>query len=402
MFPETLRTWLAGPGAVKVVAAIRARALRGASTDRGELRCDLDADERRQVGRLLGTSWALSGKPVRLERLAEALSPYGVTPRNLAEPDGRPIVPHKQRRTEAADRRAAELAEVRARLSALGVADDPADAWLSDPGLPRSGDGDLLRLTEKLTPVWRALPESPAEPVRLGHLAASVHDNAHALDFDEPLGRAVARLAALVHGLDRPLRPGNAWRAAWRSIGVLCDEVSSRVLVLNLPLRGEAPAVAQTAAVPGEPVWLSLRSLSGTWTAAPGPVFVCENPTIVEAAADRLGARCPPLICTDGVAKGAATDLVAGLAAAGCDLHVRADFDRAGVTIVDQLRRAVPDARLWRYNISTYRSLLPASVARAAGGDLRDVVTAHAVHEEALLPDLLADLEKIAERDVID
>ena len=29
-------------------------------------------------------------------------------------------------------------------------------------------------------------------------------------------------------------------------------------------------------------------------------VFVCENPSVVAAAADRLGRRCRPLLCTEG------------------------------------------------------------------------------------------------------
>lgn len=395
--PDGIRRWLAGTGAVKVADAIRERALRGASTDRGVLRCSLDADERHQVGRLLGVTWELSGKPVRLEHLADVLAVHGVEPRHLAEVDGRPIVPRKQRRADAADRRASETTQVRGRLSALGIADDVLDTWLTDPGLPRPGDGALLRLTNEIVPVWQALPGAAAAPVRLAELATSVHDGAHALDYDEPLGRAVARLVALVHGLDRPLRPGDAWRAAWRSAGVLCDEVSSRVLVLNLPLRGEASAVALTGAAPGEPVWLTLRSLNGSWTAVPGPVFICENPTIVEAAADRLGVTCPPLVCTDGVPKGAAAELVAGLASAGCDLHVRADFDRTGVAIVDQLLRVAPYARPWRFDLPTYRSLVPSPTTPADDGELRDAVTARSVHEEALLPDLLADLEKAME-----
>lgn len=395
--PSALRTWLAGAGAAKVVAAIRERALRGASTERGVLRCDLDTDERRQVGRLLGVKWALSGRPVRLQDLAAVLAPYGVTPRELAEADGRPIVPRKQEQAEAADRRAAELGDVRSLLSTLGIADDLIDTWLADPGLPRAGDGALLKLADEIVTVWRALPGDAAEPVRLAQLATSVRNDAHALDHAEPLGRAVARLAALAHGLDRPLRPGDSWRAAWRSVGVLCDEVSSRVLVLNLSLRGEAPAVALTSAAPGEPVWLTLRSLNGEWTAGPCPIFVCENPTIVEAAADRLGSTCPPLICTDGVPSGAAIDLVSGLAVAGCDLHIRADFDRTGLTIVNQLHRAAPSACPWRYDLTTYRSLLPPSTDSTVPTDLRDAVATHAIHEEAILTELLADLEKAAE-----
>ena len=51
-----------------------------------------------------------------------------------------------------------------------------------------------------------------------------------------------------------------AWRAAWASVGVACDRVSSTVLVLNLPLLG-SPALQAVTAVPGEPTWLTARTL---------------------------------------------------------------------------------------------------------------------------------------------
>src|SRR5262249_56742562 len=138
-------------------------------------------------------------------------------------------------------------------------------------------------------------------------------------DYGEELGRAVSRLIAVTHGLPRPVRAGRDWRRAWAAAGVRCDGVSSRVLALNLPLRGDAPAARWSAAAPGEPLWLSLRSITGAWSVPAGNrVFACENPTVLEAAADELGPDCPPLICTDGIPSLAALDLVAGLAAAGC------------------------------------------------------------------------------------
>jgi len=60
------------------------------------------------------------------------------------------------------------------------------------------------------------------------------------------------------------------------------------------------------------------------------PVFVCENVTVLEAAADELGSACPPMVCTDGVPSSAALDLVGRLAAEGCRISVRADVDEAG------------------------------------------------------------------------
>ena len=105
----------------------------------------------------------------------------------------------------------------------------------------------------------------------------------------------------------------------------------------------------QLAAVEAEPVWLTLRSLRGSdWRLADGvaEVFVCENPSIVEAAADRFGASCRPLICTFGV-PGLAAQLLLASIARRARLWVRADGDMAGWRIVESLLR-LPGAQPWR------------------------------------------------------
>ncbi|OLR90303.1 hypothetical protein BJP25_02730 [Actinokineospora bangkokensis] len=236
---------------------------------------------------------------------------------------------------------------------------------------------------------------------RLAQLAADTVHDAHALDADRQLGRGVARLLAIEHDLPRPQRAGRAWRAAWTAAGVACDGVSSRVLALNLPLTGESPAARLCVAAPGEPVWLTLRSLTGSWTASASDVFVCENPTIAEAAADALGLTCPPLVCTDGIASGAALDLLAGLAIAGCTIHARADFDPAGFTIADQVLSVAPDALSWRFNARTYAEERGLSGHHDAPEDLAAAVAGLRVaydlarlpvHEERVLTLLLSDL----------
>ncbi|EWC64194.1 hypothetical protein UO65_0520 [Actinokineospora spheciospongiae] len=177
--------------------------------------------------------------------------------------------------------------------------------------------------------------------------------------------------------------------------------MSSRVLALNLPLTGEAPAVKLCAAAPGEPVWLTLRSLVGAWTASRADVFVCENPTVTEAAADALGPTCPPLVCTDGTASGAALDLLSGLAAAGCAIHARADFDPAGFTIADQVLSVAPGALSWRFDQRTCATECGMSGRHAAPHDLVTAVAGlrvaydrsrSPVHEERVLALLLSDL----------
>ncbi|ASU81689.1 hypothetical protein CDO52_01765 [Nocardiopsis gilva YIM 90087] len=385
--PRALAEWADQPGPAKVINEVRKRALRNASTETGSLRCSLTPDERTQVGRLLGVQWVLSERPVRLRDLNAALAPHGHTARTVAEAVHGPIVPNSEKHRSQELRADKERDEARVILRAV----DAPVSWLEDPWLPRPGDGELVGLIRQVAKVWEARPDI-AEPRRLAVLAAHVCGDAHALDDRRQLGKAVARLAATVHDLDRPTRTGTAWRAAWKAIGVLCDEVSSCVLVLNLRLAGTASAVLQATASPGEPVWLSSRALGGDWkVAAPTPVFVCENPTVVEAAADRWGSSCHSMVCTNGIASTAALELVRGLAESGCPIYARADFDRTGFVIVDQVRSVAPAAHPWRFDAETYSRANPAH--RLTDTPFTRESIQQPVHEEAILAFLLADLD---------
>jgi uncharacterized protein (TIGR02679 family) len=139
------------------------------------------------------------------------------------------------------------------------------------------------------------------------------------------------------------------WRLAWEEHGVDCDPVSSRVLVLNLWLHGDAACARLTQAAGPEPLWLTWRSLNATFGTSDPDVYVCENPSVLIAAADELGSRSHPLVCTNGRPSAATTRLLARLAADGTTLHVRADDDAAGQEIVAGLRTAIPGVRLWRF-----------------------------------------------------
>lgn len=408
-----LVAWARLAGPVAVLREVRSRAERGYDTERGRLRLDLTGEQRREVARLLGTPWEISGRAVRLQDLATALAEHGLTVRQLVERvDGRPLVDLKQVR---ADERSAALAVAEAErvsaaelLSRVGLRADAVQAWLSDSGLPKPGTGELRHLAEQVAAVWPRLP-GHGRAMPLAELAAALPDhNAHALDYGELLGRAVVRLIAAEYGLPRPQRANRDWRRAWECVGVRCDGVSPRVLTLNLPLQGDCPAARWSAAAPGEPLWLTLRTTSGGWTVPTGTtVFVCENVTVLESAADRLGARCPALVATDGIATNAALDLIAGLDSAGCAFRIRADFDTAGFVVVDQVRTVAAAAACWRYDARTYATHLrlpdvPTPLG-TTDADLRQLRELYAkigtdIHEEALLHLLMADLEEAALR----
>jgi uncharacterized protein (TIGR02679 family) len=100
-----------------------------------------------------------------------------------------------------------------------------------------------------------------------------------------------------------------------------------------------------------EPLWLTLRSLTGSFrmAALASDVYVCENPSVLIAAADQLCKSSRPLVCTNGRPSAAALRLLTGLAEGGTSIHVRADNDSTGQAIVTTVRRAIPSARLWRF-----------------------------------------------------
>lgn len=103
-------------------------------------------------------------------------------------------------------------------------------------GLPAAGSGQLAGLASRCARVWERLPDPNAGWILLTMLAASALDDPHALDRSSPVATGVLRL--LGHELPES---AEMWRATWEEHGVDCDLVSSRVLVLNLSLEGDAP-----------------------------------------------------------------------------------------------------------------------------------------------------------------
>ncbi|MET1071326.1 MAG: TIGR02679 domain-containing protein, partial [Umezawaea sp.] len=316
--PSGVENWARLSGPAAVLDAVHTRARRGHRTESGTLTTlVLTGEQRPEVGLLLGSRWELSGKPVRLQDLAEKLAEHHLIALGLVEVlRGGQVEPDRSQRDRAQAAAEIERQHVVAQLIQAGLAVHAVEQWLADTGLPRPGSGELQTLAELVATVLTRLRTTDSG-TRLAQLAADVIHDAHALDSDRQLGRGVVRLLAVVHGLPRPQRGGRAWRATWAAAGVVCDDVSSRVLALSLPLTSDSPAARRLCAdASGEPVWLTLCSLAGTWTTPAVEVFVCENPIVAEAAADTSGPACPPLVCTDGIASGTALDLLAGLVAA--------------------------------------------------------------------------------------
>lgn len=300
-----------------------------------------------------------------------------------------------------------ELAGWSARLSASGVVKRLA----SDPAAARE-------LLDALARVIDALPAA-AEP--LASFAARVGGGAHALDEGRPLGALALGAARALAGIAPPgpdESAAEARREVWAAVGLMCDELSNVVLTLGLPgddatVTGRMLTVAEPRA---EPVWLTLRQLvrdPPRWAQpdqrelAGRVVHVCENPAIVALAADRLGPRCAPLICTAGQPSAATMLLLRSLVAAGAELHHHGDFDWGGVRIGNVLHARLPIVP-WQFDVNAYGRGLEAhrDTAPLAGDPvdarwdraLSDAMreAGRRIEEELVAGDLLAALASTA------
>ncbi len=247
-------------------------------------------------------------------------------------------------------------------------------------------------------------------------LASRTLGSSHALDPGSPTATLVLQALAHLAG-EAPPRGAAGRRALWASHGVVLDELSSHVLVLGLAPERDGGPVGESLralAAAGEPARLTLSQLGllpeGLDLTAGRDVRACENPVVVAAAADLLGARCPPLVCLEGVPSQAGRELLAALAGAGRTLLYHGDFDWPGVRIANSLAEAFP-FRPWRFGAADYRRALERSSREARGesggplltGDPVDAAwdaaltpamaeAGIAVEEESVLGDLLDEL----------
>jgi uncharacterized protein (TIGR02679 family) len=253
----------------------------------------------------------------------------------------------------------------------------------------------------------RFMARLPAGGELLAVLAAEVAGDAHALDAGAPATPLVLRAAARLAGWDAVPAGALGRRNLWAEVGVSCDPLSADVLVLGLrpPGPSRLARALREAADEGEPQRLTLRELRRTALAGAGAetLHVCENPGVVAAAADQLGARSAPLVCVEGQPTSAALLLLEAGRVGGARIVFHADFDWAGVRIGNALAARL-GARPWRYSAADYLEAAGSGARGAplAGKPVESVWdgalgramerTGHAVHEEQVVGQLLADL----------
>ena len=182
-------------------------------------------------------------------------------------------------------------------------------------------------------------------------------------------------------------------------------------IVLDEP---PATVLAQPARAAGTPLRcaiarrrrtrLTFRQLLGdspcTYCVAECPeVFVCENPAVLAAAANRWGAVSRPLVCVEGQPNLAADRLLHMLVDRGIALRYHGDFDWGGIRIAARLWEKFGFTP-WRFNCDDYllaplgRSLSGKPVVAPWDEQLAPAMlrAGTVVHEEAVMDALLSDL----------
>jgi uncharacterized protein (TIGR02679 family) len=336
----------------------------------GTLTLDLDGAAADRLSGLLGRPLEPgTGRRIKLAELDTALrhSAAGQGLISILEIlDGRPLTDRAAARQDTQAQWARVWQRLDAELATSGLADATwVPEWIA--GLRRTGvltragiDAATRALTHAVAALGILLRRPTAEPptgTELAALATRVTGNAHGLD-DTSLA-SVVLLRAAAHVLGQPAPESAADRRdLWQAVGVATDSVSGTVLSWRLRPPGTErwARMMRDRADLGLITHLTLHELNQIGPiefALPGQtVSVCENPQMLQAAA-HAGTELP-LLCLSGNPATVGTRLLGALIAAGNPVPTTWD---------------------------------PALAAAMSARGL-------AVHEEFVLPDLLADLRE--------
>jgi uncharacterized protein (TIGR02679 family) len=367
---------------------------------------ELNRSERHALGGLLGRVLASGTCRVDLSSLDERLR--GRSDQGLVEAAervlGRSLVDRPSQRQARGEQREAPFGAAR---SWLEQHPDQVHQWSEVWLAALRRDGLLIRDPDSSGLMLRALSvlatclEDPSRPsLSRTELAAAATHDAHALDDDRRLSQLVLRALAL--RVDRPApTSASERRDIWESVGVTADSVSTTCLTLGLGvLDGWAGALRyQLAADSGDPIhvtWWDLRR--GLQMASGQDVFVCENPRVLEAIAER-GLDGIAVVCTSGRSTLVVLEVLRRLSGSFAHIRYHGDFDWPGLAMTNQLV-AMFDVEPWRMSADDYLEspaclpLLGSEVSPAWDAELGAAMCHRglAVHEEAVLGPLLDSL----------
>ncbi|MFC9410017.1 TIGR02679 family protein [[Kitasatospora] papulosa] len=415
--PTATHDWLAGPGLARLWGAVRKRLEGNGVHPTGSLRLTaVSAQERNDLSLLLGKPLTGPAVVVRLDALDERLrtSAAGLGLREVLEELGPPLNDRRAARDDSAAQRQHVWSSLASSLDASPLAGQRwTQQWtdvLRRTGVPKGVAPEAaVRTLQQAVQILTVLldPERTGTRGR-GELAATATGSAHGLDDGTWLARIVQRGIALTHDIEHPNNAADR-RALWRLVSVTPDEVSSTVLTYGLrptgdswresALRERAAHHAETHLTPRDLLDMRLQLLAGT------VIHICENPRVVEAAADAACTK--PLVCTSGSAATVVLTLLNALASTGCSFVYHGDFDWPGIALANRIIRRY-EAQPWRMGANDYERLAADSQAEGVpqlvldgtpvdadwDPSLASAMTALgvALHEEATLDLLVRDL----------
>lgn len=367
--PDAARAFLAQSALDRLWAAARSRLERNGLEATGTIKLrDVGFEERNALSLLLARPVTRPEVTIRLaeldQRLRATAAGRGLV--GLLGELGPPLSNRRAARTAARAERIELWSAAEAHLSTTCLVDRPwAQQWLDEARrggavarqLPDAAAATLHQAIQILSLLFAP---APAPAWGRGELATRATGSAHGLDDDTLLSRLVLRGIARAHGAEFP---GDAAgrRALWRLGSVTPDEVSSTVLTYGLRPTGGAwrESALRERADHSMETHLTLRELRSLELAVhPGTrIHICENPRIVEAAADAGCTR--PLVCTSGSAATAVLTLLDMLMRSGsdCAFAYHGDFDWPGIALANRIVGRYK-ARPWRMSADDYEHLL--------------------------------------------
>ncbi len=385
--PSRVRALLGGPRLAPLFEAVRRRLEEAGGAARTVTLRHASSETRAAIADLMGWS-AVPGDPVRVEvaELDAALreSAAAVELRTVVELLSGPLRDLRAERRARHGERERLWADARAAIAAAGRAEfGPWLDHLQGGALARAARASGRSEQAVLSDALRLALGLPAGGKLLAVFASEVLRDPHALDPGAALTPLALRAAAELAGWPQVPSSAAGRRRLWADVGVDCDPLSSSVLVHAVrPLgAGLLSRQLRESAEAGEPRRITLRELERSDLSfdAGGVLYVCENPAVVAAAADALGARSAALACTEGVPSTAVMRFLHRALAGGTRLLVRADFDWPGLRIAAQLM-AVRSAGPWRFSARDYEM----AVAEGRTGPLLDGPHATAPWDAAL------------------
>jgi uncharacterized protein (TIGR02679 family) len=366
----------------------------------------LDRDERHALGGMLGRVLASDTCRIDLSSLDERLlarSEQGLVGAS-EQVLGRELVDRPAQRQARGDQREAPFAEAR---SWLQQHPDQVQEWTELWLATLRRDGLLMRdpdpsglMVQALSVLETCFKDTSRPSLARTELAAAAAHDAHALDDDRRLSQLVLRALALRVDCPAPASASER-REVWESVGVTTDSVSSTCLTRGLGvLDGWAGALRyQLAAESGDPIHVTWWDLRRGLEMVPGQeVFVCENPRVLEAIAER-GLDGITVVCTSGRSTLVVLEVLRRLSGSGAHLRYHGDFDWPGIAMTNQLI-GMFDVQPWHMTADVY--LKSPACLPLVGPEVLPVWDAElgaamnhrglAVHEEAVLGTLLDSL----------